>query len=69
MIWVSSPVKGLPENVDVSRRAACAELGQEQSALEDEVFAAGWRCRQPVEKSFEDVLDHEFVGGAPFAAC
>jgi hypothetical protein len=59
----------LPEDVDVSRRAACAELGQEESALEDEVFAACWRCGQPVEKSFEDVLDHDFVGGALLPAC
>jgi hypothetical protein len=27
------------------------------------VFAAGLRCGEPIEKSFEDVLGHDLIGG------
>jgi hypothetical protein len=56
------------EDVDVAGHPACAELGEEQAPLEDEVFAAEGRCGQAVEEAFEDVIDRDLVRGSAGAA-
>jgi len=56
------------KDVDVAGHPACAELGEEQGALEDEVFPAKGRCGQAVEEPFEGVLDHDLVCGPAVAA-
>src|SRR5580704_8011854 len=56
------------EDVDVAGAAARAELGEQESALEDEVLLAEWVDADAVEEAFEQVLEHDLVGGRAGAA-
>ncbi len=51
------------EDVDVACDAARAELGEQEPALEDEVLPAEWVDADSVEEAFEQVLEHDLVGG------
>jgi len=55
-------------SADVAGDAARAELGEQESALEDEVLLAEWVDADAVEEAFEQVLEHDLVGGCAGAA-
>jgi hypothetical protein len=56
------------EDAGVAGNAARAELGEQEPALEYEVLLAERVDAEAVEEAFEQVLEHDLVGGRAGAA-